>query len=54
MKQQLINFYLDYVNNYLTIKKMSDDYNLAESETEILIKIGKRLHEEQFKTEENS
>jgi hypothetical protein len=45
MKQELIKFYLDWVNNYLTIQKMSDDYGFTWEQTDCLIQIGRQLHE---------
>lgn len=46
MKKQLIDLYLDYVNNWLTTGKMADYYGLDTSDLETLIAIGKKYHEE--------
>jgi len=46
MKQILIDFYLDWVNNYLTVSKMADDYELTVSATVNLIEIGRKIHEQ--------
>lgn len=47
MKKQLIQFYLDFVNDFLTIQYFADYYNITVSEAETLIKIGKKYHERQ-------
>lgn len=41
----LADFYLDWVNNYLTIAKMAADYGLEEDECQTLIEIGRKMHE---------
>jgi hypothetical protein len=45
MKNTLIEFYLDWVNNYLSVSKMADAYGLSFEVTVNLIEIGKNLHE---------
>jgi hypothetical protein len=45
MKKELIKFYLTWVNDYLTISKMAEDYNLHEYQVIELINIGRMLHE---------
>ena len=45
-KQSLINFYLDYVNNYLTISTMAEHYEMPEEDCKYLIGLGKKLNEE--------
>ncbi len=49
MKDTLIAFYLDWVNNYLTIEKMAEYNQLTKEETIELIYMGKRYHEESVK-----
>ena len=44
MKQQIIDFYLDYTNNYLTASKMAEDYGLTIYECKQLIDIGRKYH----------
>ena len=39
MKQHLINFFLDYFNNYLTVTKMAEDYGITKDECDQLIEI---------------
>lgn len=46
MKQHLINFYLDWVNNYLTPEKMARDYCITVEHCLQLIAIGKVINEE--------
>lgn len=50
MKQKLIDFYLDFVNNYITIAKFSESNELEESITLELLEIGRNLHIEHVKT----
>ena len=45
MRSQLKEFYLDYVNNYLTVAKIAEHNEIAYSYAETLINIGKALHE---------
>ena len=46
MKQILIDFYLDWVNNYLTTEKMASDYELTERHVFNIIEVGRELHEQ--------
>jgi hypothetical protein len=41
--KQIINLYLDYVNNFLTTKKFADYYNLSESQALKIINQGRKL-----------
>ena len=43
MKQKLIDFYLDYVNNYLTIDKFAEDNQLSKEKTIELLDLGRNL-----------
>jgi len=47
MRNTLINFYLDYVNNYLTVAKCAEDNGVSVMQCLALISIGKQLHEKQ-------
>jgi hypothetical protein len=47
MKDTLIEFYLDWVNNYLSITKMAEDNGISFEVTVNLIELGKNLHEEE-------
>lgn len=46
MKKKLIEFYLDWVNNFLTIQRMAEHYGLTISDTMALIEMGRVYHEE--------
>ena len=46
LKQQLIVFYLDWVNNYLTYEAMAEHYGMTVSQISDLLQIGKSLNEE--------
>lgn len=42
----LIDFYLDWVNNYLTVEKMAEHYSITEEQCSALIDTGRDLHRE--------
>lgn len=44
MIDTLIKIYLDYVNNYLTIERMAEDYGASESQMQYMISMGKYYH----------
>lgn len=46
MAKQLQEFYLDWVNNYLTVEKMAEHNELTVEDTAILISLGRLCHEE--------
>jgi len=46
MKKELIKFYLSWVNDYLTVKKMAEDYGIEEQECFFLINVGRKYHEQ--------
>lgn len=46
MKQKLIDFYLDYVNNFLTMAGLAEYYSINEDDALVLIDMGKKYHEE--------
>ena len=46
MKKHLIKFYLDWTNNWLTVSKMAEHYQIEEEECSQLIDIGRKYHEE--------
>lgn len=43
MKNELIKFFLDWVNNYLSPAKMANDYGITESQCKKLIEVGREL-----------
>lgn len=45
MKQKLIDFYLDFVNNYLTIGKFAEANQLSERDCLEVLTLGQKLHE---------
>ncbi len=49
MKQKLIDFYLDYVNNFLTLDALAEHYELRLPHTARLLGIGKYYHEQAVK-----
>lgn len=46
MKQQLINFYLDWFNHYFTISVFAEHNGLTEETARQLLEIGKQLYHE--------
>lgn len=48
MNAQVIDFYLDWSSNYLTIEKMAEDHNLDVEHTRVLIGIGKDAHRQRL------
>ena len=47
-KQSVISFYLEYVNNFLTIERMAEYYEMPEADCLYLVELGKKYHNEQF------
>lgn len=45
IEEELIKFYLDWVNNFLTMSAMADYYNLPYNVVGDCISVGKELHE---------
>ena len=58
IEKELIKFYLDWVNNFLTFSAMADHYGLPYKVVEECIHIGMELHERNVerirKTEANA
>lgn len=46
LRQYLINLYLDYVNNWLTLDKFAEFHEITKGEAHTIIEIGKKYHEE--------
>lgn len=44
-------FYLEWLNNYLSTEKMADDYGLSKKELETIIDKGRDEHLQKFETE---
>lgn len=45
-KQSLINFYLEYTNNWLTIERMSEHFEMPYDDCSYLVELGRKYHEE--------
>ena len=45
MAKQLQDFYLDWINNYLTVEKMAEHNELTVEDTATLINLGRSYHE---------
>lgn len=54
MKQQLIAFYLDWVNNYLGPHSMASAYGITVEQCNTLLEIGRELHEVHCQEMKNS
>lgn len=44
IKEHIISFYIDYVNNFLTIASMADYYHMSDSKVKELIELGRKYH----------
>ena len=44
MSVQVIDFYLDWVNNYLTISCIAEHHGLDEDDAKALINMGRHMH----------
>lgn len=51
LKQTLGGYYLDYLNNYLTVEKFAEDNGISESEALTIIGLGRKYHNELCKLE---
>lgn len=45
MRDLMINWYLDYVNNWLTVEAFAEYYGLTAEQAKTVIELGKTLHE---------
>lgn len=43
-KQSVINFYLEFVNNFLTVERMAEYYEMPKEDCEYLIRLGAKYH----------
>lgn len=50
MNKQLIDIYLDWVNNYLTVKRFAQDYGLTEGEALTLLGVIKMAYDRYCET----
>jgi hypothetical protein len=49
IKDEIKAMYLDWINNFLTVKRFAERYNLTTEQAEIIIKVGRELHESSVK-----
>lgn len=45
MKNKLMDMFLDYFNNFLSVERFAEYYGLTEAKARRVIKIGRDLHE---------
>lgn len=48
IKKAAIEFYLDWVNNFLTSESMAEHYSISREECIQLIDMGRKWHSDQF------
>ena len=44
MKKELEKMFLDYANNYLTVWKFAESYNITAKKANRILEIGRKLH----------
>lgn len=44
LKQTLGSYYLDYLNNYLTVERFAEDNGISETDAKTIIRLGKKYH----------
>ena len=49
IREELIDVYLDWMNNFVTIPAFADYYGLSEEESKKVIDLGKKIHERRLK-----
>lgn len=47
-KKSLHDFYLEYVNQWLTIGKMAEYYEMPESDCKYLVDLGRQIHNKEI------
>lgn len=45
MKKQIIDAFLDYFNNFITLEKFAEYYGISESAAKKIIDAGREMHE---------
>lgn len=45
MRETFVKWYLDYVNNYLTVEKFAEHNGVSVDQANQIIKLGKEIHE---------
>jgi len=46
MKEQLAKFYLQYLNDFLTVEKFAAYHGMSEQDATKLVEMGRKFHEE--------
>lgn len=46
MKEQLAIFYLQYLNDFLTVEKFAAHHGMSEQDAQDLLNLGRKFHEE--------
>lgn len=46
MKEQLANFYLQYLNDFLTVEKFAAYHSMSEQDAAELLTLSRKFHEE--------
>lgn len=46
IQQTLIDFYLEYVNDFISLQSFANSHSLARTDAEALLALGKKFHEE--------
>lgn len=54
MKTQLANFYLEFINNYLTVAKFASVHDMAHDDALLLLATGRKFHEERVAIYKNT
>jgi len=49
--KKLIELYLDYWNNFLSVSRFAEYYSLEEDDAQLLIEIGRKYYERQVEFE---
>ncbi len=45
MRDQLIEWYLDYVNNFISVEKFAEYYGISADQAWIVIQLGRTINE---------
>jgi hypothetical protein len=46
MREQLVDWFLDYMNNFCTVAGFADHYGISEKQAIKLLELGRELHKE--------
>lgn len=46
MKEKLADFYLEYVNNWLTVARYAEAHAMTDADCNALLRLGRQYHEE--------